>query len=103
MGTRRHPDRWDLPPALLGECREGRIPISMHCPLCDRAWLLDSAAIEGDDATPVRAIARRLTCECGRCGGLGATPEHGSWVRWLRATGQHRRLPYTAAFVREEE
>jgi hypothetical protein len=102
-GNCRDPDGWALPPALFGECKEGCIPISMHCPLCKRVWTLDIATIEGDDAMPVNALARRYTWECGRRGGLGASPEHRKWVQWLRKTGQQARLPYTAAFVRDED
>ena len=92
-GNRNDPDRWDLPPALLGECREGIVPISMNCPLCRRAWLLDPATIAGDGAMPVKVLGDGLTCECGRRGGLSANPDRRPWVRWLRKTGQAKRLP----------
>ena len=102
MGTRRDADRWQLPPALLGECREAGVDISMNCPRCSRTWMLPIGTVAGDDSMPVAALAAQLTCTCGRKGGLGASPNHGAWVRWLRKTGQTRRLPYTAAFVPEE-
>ena len=103
MSPRKNPEQWDLPPPLLGECREGQIPISMSCPRCHRTWQIDPATIEGDAAMPIKALAPRFPCECGRRGGPGASPERRPWIQWLRKTGQHKRLPWSAAFVRDEE
>ena len=83
MGTRRDPERWQLPPARLGECRKGGIDISMSCPLCGHAWMLPIGDATGDDAMPVSALVTMAACECVRKGGPRASPEHRPWVRWL--------------------
>lgn len=95
-------ERWDLPPPRLGELREAGVAVSMSCPACGATWRLDPAEIDGPDTMPVKALAYLLTCSCGRHGGLSAAPEHVHWVRWLRKTGQRARLPWSAAFVRDE-
>jgi hypothetical protein len=100
---RLDPDRWDLPPPRLGELREAGVFVSMSCPACHATWRLDPAKIDGSDTMPVKALAYLLTCACGRRGGLSAVPEHVPWVQWLRKTRQTRRLPWSAAFVPDEE
>lgn len=92
-------------PILLGELRAAGIGITLRCVLCPRSAEMDPKDLPDGDDVSLRELVDYARCTgCGsRRGGLGISPDWPAWIRHLRRTGQHGRLPWFACFTPEEE
>ena len=99
--SRAYPDHH---PIRLGELRAARVGIYVTCSICLNNRDLDPAALpDHDDVTLDELVdyARCTRCDRRR-GGIGMSPDWRPWVRHLRATGQHHRIPRFAQQIGDD-